>query len=273
VGFWPDGAFDMFNGVDVPHKKIILAPLALCDERPWYQLHDEVIRWMDHWLKGIDTGFMEEPPIKLFVGGINEWHYENEWPLARTSWTKLYLRARGRLMPEAPIFEEGPDSFTQQPLDETSDVNTVGYTTAPFGKDTEITGPSVLDLYAAIDQDETNWNVNLYDVDAYGNKLPIISNWLKASHRALDEKRSEAWLPRHDHTKNVPVPPGEIVEYKIAISPISHVFKAGHSLRVEVASMDNMPGGLHVCSSKTTTHYLHHDPAHASYLYVPVIPE
>ena len=176
-------------------------------------------------------------------------------------------------MPEAPIFQEGPDSFTQQPLDETSEVNTVRYAAAPFGQDTEITGPAVLNLYAAIDQDETNWNVTIFDVGPYGERHVLASNWLKASHRALDEKRSTEWLPRHDHTKNVPVPAGEVVEYKIAISPFAHVFKAGHRVEIEIASMDNMPGGLHVCSHKTTAHYLYHDPQHASYLYLPVIPD
>ncbi len=272
VGFWPDGAFDMFNGVDVPHKKIILAPLALCDERPWYQLHDEVIRWMDHWLKGIDTGIMDEPPIRVYVGGSNEWHYEKEWPLARTSWTKLYLRARGRLMAEPPVFNEGADTFVQQPLDETSEVKSLAYTSAPFGADTEITGPLALYLHAAIDQPDTSWNVKVYDIDAYGRRRLLTDSWLKASHRPLDEARSTPWRPRHDHTRNAPLEPGRVYEYAIGITPVANVFLAGHRIGIEIASLDDMPGGLHLCSSRTTLHKVCHDPQHASYLYLPVIP-
>ncbi len=271
VGFWPDGAFAMYNGVDAP-KKIILAPLALCDERPWYQLHDEVIRWMDHWLKGIDTGFMEEPPVKIFVGGINEWHYENEWPLARTQWTKFHLHSRGRLMTEAPIFNEGPDIFIQQPLDETSEVNSIKYSTAVFTRDVEITGPMCLYLYAAIDQEDTNWNVILWDIDQYGTKKMLTGSWLKASHRAVDESKSEPWSPWHPHTENEPVTPGKVYEYAIGLSPIANVLRAGHRVEIAIASMDNGPGGLHICSSKTTLHQIHHDPQYASYLLLPVIP-
>ena len=56
------------------------------------------LRWFDHWLKGIDTGIMDEPPVKLEIrtGGQVKRRYpfrfENEWPLARTQWTKFYLK-------------------------------------------------------------------------------------------------------------------------------------------------------------------------------------
>src|SRR5258706_14498855 len=57
----------------------------------------EQLRWFDHWLKGIDTGMMNEPPVKLEIrtGGSPEryeFRAENEWPLARTQWTRMYLQ-------------------------------------------------------------------------------------------------------------------------------------------------------------------------------------
>ena len=272
VGMWPDGAFSLYNNVNVP-RKIIMAPLALCDERPWYQLHDEVVRWMDHWLKGKDTGMMKEPPIKFFLLGANEWRCEHEWPLARTEWTKYYLRSRGRLMTEAARFNEGPDCFIQQPLDETSEVNSVKFSTGPFNRDIEVIGPMAVYFYAAIDQEDSNWHVSVYDVDSSGAKKALLTGgWLKASHRAVDENHSKPWEPRHLHDKNVPVIPGEVNEYVIGLSHIANVFKAGHHLEIEIDSMDTMPGGLHVCSSKTTLHKIYHDPKYKSYLLLPVIP-
>ena len=98
---WPihlPGAFSAFNGIEAPKKLMVMetehssGPL-----RPWSDDHDIILRWYDHWLKGIDTGIMEEPPIKLFIKGKNEWRYEYEWPLARTQWTKFYLRRNGGL--------------------------------------------------------------------------------------------------------------------------------------------------------------------------------
>jgi predicted acyl esterase len=247
VGMWPDGAFSLYNNVNVP-RKIIMAPLALCDERPWYQLHDEVVRWMDHWLKKIDTGIMKEPPVKFFLLGANEWR-------------------------NAAIFNEGPDCFIQQPLDETSEVNSVKFSTGPFSRDVEVIGPMAISFYAAIDQEDTNWHISVYDIDTSSmKKLLLTGGWLKASHRAIDENRSKPWEPCHIHTKNVPIIPGEVNEYAISLSHIANVFKAGHRLEIEIDSMDTMPGGLHICSSKTTLHKIFHDKQHASYLLLPVIP-
>ncbi len=52
-------------------------------------------RWFAHWLKGEDTGFMKEPPVRIFVMGENRWRSEQEWPLARTRYTKYYLQSGG----------------------------------------------------------------------------------------------------------------------------------------------------------------------------------
>ena len=52
-------------------------------------------RWFGHWLKGEDTGIMEEPPVRIFVMGENRWRDEQEWPLARTEYTPWYLHSGG----------------------------------------------------------------------------------------------------------------------------------------------------------------------------------
>ena len=51
--------------------------------------------WYDQRLKGVNTGIDQDPPIKLFVMGKNQWRYETEWPLARTEWTRFYLHSAG----------------------------------------------------------------------------------------------------------------------------------------------------------------------------------
>jgi hypothetical protein len=72
--------------------------------------------WFDHWLKGIDTGMMAEPPIKLFVMGANVWRDEEDWPLARAVDTPYYLRDGGRLSLELPD-TEAPDTYDYDPAD------------------------------------------------------------------------------------------------------------------------------------------------------------
>ncbi|MGH8639347.1 MAG: CocE/NonD family hydrolase, partial [Burkholderiales bacterium] len=53
------------------------------------------LRWYDYWLKGFDNGLANEPPVKLFVMGRNQWVYENEYPLARTDYRPLYFTSGG----------------------------------------------------------------------------------------------------------------------------------------------------------------------------------
>ena len=61
------------------------------------------LRFFDYWLKDIDNGVMQEPPVKLAIRtGHGEYHFrhENEWPIARTQWTKLLPRSvRSRTAP------------------------------------------------------------------------------------------------------------------------------------------------------------------------------
>lgn len=65
-------------------------PLAEVDLQKIY------LRWFDYWLKGIQNGVRDEPPIKIFVMGENVWRYESEWPLARAQATKYYIASGGR---------------------------------------------------------------------------------------------------------------------------------------------------------------------------------
>jgi len=88
-------------------------------------LHETQLRWFDYYLKGIDTGILEEAPVKVFVMGENVWRDEQEWPLTRTRYTPYYLRSQGqanslngdgRLELAAPA-EEPPDRFVYDPDD------------------------------------------------------------------------------------------------------------------------------------------------------------
>src|SRR5579863_7242723 len=78
------------------------------------------VRWFDHWLKGRDTGLLQEPPIKLFVMGANVWRDEQEWPLARAVDTRYYLHSNGKantLHGDGLLSTEQPDSETSDHYD------------------------------------------------------------------------------------------------------------------------------------------------------------
>lgn len=269
--------FDLYKEAKSPIKLFLWPPGHV--ERPHHEFHDELVRWFDYHLKGIDTGIMDEPPIKMFVVGANRWRYEHEWPLARTQWTEMYLQPYGRILPKPLVSDFEPDAFTQAPPSVTAKVETVEYSTPPFAKDTEITGPVALYLHAAIDSDDTNFMVDLLDVDPAGNAMPLSRGHLKASHRAIDDKISKPYRPYHPHTEAVPVKPGEIYEYAIELMPLSVVMRAGHSLKLVIRNQDDLMDRLglwglyHLPHAKTVTHKIYRDKNHQSHLLIPVIPD
>lgn len=282
-GWTVDGTIDCFHKVQGV-KKLDLLPLPPMQERPFHQFHEEMFRWYDHWLKGIDTGILDEPSIHVFVEGIRQWRAEKEWPLARTRWTKYYLRPLHRLdtAPEPlDVAHVPPDGFYQPPLTVTPDVQSVKWATYPLLEDTEMTGPGALYLFAAIDSDDTNFVAKLYDVDALGRRQLVTSGYLKASHREVDHEKSRPWRPHHPHTRSIPVPPGEIIEYAIQLYSFSYVFKKGNRIQLELACNEPFadpdvqllpPDSQHLPSGRATAHKIFRDAAHHSHLLLPVIP-
>jgi uncharacterized protein len=300
------GAQNYFQNVKAPKKLLFTGPAHL--ERPFHQYHDEIIRWYDHWLKGRDTGIMDEPPVRYWLMGANEWHTGRDWPLPETRWTKYYLSHWEGLSttPPRPAAQVGasarePDVFTQMPVTRTTKVERLRYMTDPLPHDVTVVGPISLTLYAAIDEEDTNWIVVLKDVGPdvsvrtarEGERnvpatLPereLTRGWLKASYRALDEKRSKPWAPFHKLTRDAiePVVPGEIVEYRIQILATANRFKAGHRICLDITCMDAPTGTgamtnveyipYHVCSSRTVSHKIYRDAEHPSHLLLPVIPD
>ena len=92
VGPWPHGLSRSSRTGEVD-----FGPDAVLDlpEYGYGFYEDFALRWFDYWLKGIDNGIMDEPPIRIFVMGANVWRDEHEWPLARTQFTNFYLHSQG----------------------------------------------------------------------------------------------------------------------------------------------------------------------------------
>jgi predicted acyl esterase len=298
-----NGAQTYFRSITAPKKLMFTGPAHL--ERPFHGFHAEILRWHDHWLKGIDTGVMDEPPVKFWVMGANEWRTGTDWPLPETQWTKLYLNSWERLSaqpftPSSVNDELPPDTFVQMPPTQTNRIERLRYMTEPLSQDVLVAGPIALYLHAAIDQDDTNWIVILKDVGPdpsvqtakdgerrVPENLPereLTRGWLKASHRALDPKRSRPWKPWHPLTRAAakPVVSGEVEEYAIEILATANLFRRGHRICLDITSLD-LPTGVggatnaeyvpyHICSSRTTVHHVYHDAKRPSHLLLPIVP-
>src|SRR4029077_1277746 len=71
------------NGIDFGENAII-------------NLDDYMIRFYDHWLKGVENGLQTDPRVQVFVIGANQWGAADAWPLPQTQMTPFYFHSRGR---------------------------------------------------------------------------------------------------------------------------------------------------------------------------------
>jgi uncharacterized protein len=298
-----NGAQNYFRLLTSPKKLLFCSSAHL--ERPFHGLSGEMLRWYDHWLKGLDTGVVQEPAVRYWLTGAETWRVADDWPPPHVRWTKFFLTnwERLRLEPFIPGSVDAhipPDTFAQMPLTQTKRVQMLRYVSELLPEDLTVVGPAVLKLFAAIDHSDTNWIIIIKDVGPDPHALTaregerelwadmpereITRGWLKASNRALDPTRSTAWKPWHKLTRAAAtdVVPGKIEQYSIEIMASAHVYRAGHRICVEITSMD-VPTGIsgatnaeyipyHVCSSQTVTHRIYHDAQRPSHLLLPILP-
>ncbi len=240
------------------------------------------LRWFDHWLRGLDTGLTDEPPVKIFVMGVDRWREEDDWPLARAVDTPLHLGAAGALTWAPPGAGEPPDTYVYDPADpvitrggalETGDVFPAGpfdqrdvegrddvlvYTSEPLRADLEVTGRVRMTLHAATDAPSTDWVVRLCDVDRAGVSRNVVDGVLRVA-------GTRSRVARHE----------------IDLWSTSIVFRAGHRLRVQVTS-SNFPRwdrnlgtgepGDGAAAMRVARQTVCHDAARPSHLVLPVVP-
>lgn len=281
-GWNVEGTIEVFKRVKGV-KKLDIQELPPMLERPFHENHDEMFRWYDYWLKGIDTGIMDEPPVSFAMEGTYEKRYAEQWPPPNTEHKDFYLRPRHKISakPE-PLSAEyaHPDGFYQAPLTVTNKTQSVKWRSDVFREEVEFAGTGALHIFAEIDTDDTNFIAKLYDVDPNGKRTLMTSGYLKASHRELDEDRSKRGEPWHPHTRAVPVPPGEIIEYAIRLYPFAFRIKPGHHIELQLSCNEDIneeenkllpPDSYHLPSGRATTHKIYRDKDHPSRLILPVV--
>jgi len=229
------------------------------------------LRWFDYWLKDLDTGIMDEPPVKLEIrtGGETRpyaFRYENEWPIGRTQWTKLYLKidrdtpnkgeaAEGALVEKKPeatkkaTYSAGPGHY--RPVAGRCGVS---FETPPMEADTEVTGPIVLNLWVSSTSEDMDIYATIRNIGPDGKDVCevgqrgepvacVTKGWLRASHRKLDPEQSLPYRPYHAHDERWWLKPDEIVECQVEIWPTSMVFRKDHKLRLDVTPRDGPASG------------------------------
>ncbi|HUL34429.1 MAG TPA: CocE/NonD family hydrolase [Candidatus Eisenbacteria bacterium] len=266
-----------------------------------HDLDDIVINWYDYLFKGVQNTFAGPKRVRLFVMGKNQWRDEDDWPLARARSTKYFLHSSGRangstgdglLSTDLPA-SEPKDSFRydpanpvptiggplccdskhlapgprdQRPAEERTDV--LVYTTPAFTKETEVTGPITLDLFAATSAKDTDFTGKLVDVWPDGFAQNLTEGILRLRYRDSREKPDFA-------------NPGEIYHLALDLWATSNVFLPGHRLRLEVSSSNfprfarNLNSGEDSATGskmKVATNTIYHDSEHPSALVLPIVP-
>jgi hypothetical protein len=279
-GWTVDGHIELFDVLTGP-KKLVIGSYPPMQSRPWVEEHDEMFRWYEYWLKGVDNGIMDTPAVSVFVEGSREVVTADQWPPKEAEYRPLYLRPRHKLSatPE-PMGPEAapPDGFYQAPLTVTDEVEVLSWSTGPFEQPTELIGTGAAHLFVEIDQPDTNLVLRLWDVAPGGGRQLVTTGYLKASHRELDEGRTTEGSPRHPHTRAVPVQPGVVEEYVLRLYPITTTFLPGHRLVVELSNGEPLaddhnallpPDAFHLPVGRAVTHKVHRDARHPSRLVLP----
>jgi hypothetical protein len=206
-------------------------------------------RFFDFWLKGVDTGLLEQPRVQLLTrrgDGLLERRHASTFPLPGTRWMRYFLDASSGTLGTSTPPTAGATAFSSERGARTT--KTV-FTTAPFARDIEITGPIKLKVWASSSRTDMDVVAVLRYIGPDGRevRLPGTSHplgglthgGLRASHRKLDPTLSREYRPYHAHDSAQPVTPGEPVELDIEIQPMSMVLLKGARLALELRAGDD----------------------------------
>jgi putative CocE/NonD family hydrolase len=253
---------------------------------------DLVLRWMDHYLKGIDNGVGGEPPVRTFLMGANRWYESETWPAQGTETMELYLLGRdsadeiGSLDSTPPATTSIPTTIASDPAKPVTDAfvdfgphdyrdlasapGVLVFDTEPLERDMEISGPISAEIYLSCDCPDTDLWVRLLDVAPDGSAFNLMSPGLdvmRASYRRLERGRQL-------------LEPGTVYRLDYGNLMTSNLFRQGHRIRVQISTAfaPHFSRNLHSGELETTSKNMrpavvsiHHDARHPSRITLPVV--
>jgi predicted acyl esterase len=214
-------------------------------------------RFFGRFLKGEDTGWNKQPKVQLQVRHPGEKfveRHENEWPLARTQWTKFYLDPTDTTLASTPPTSVSSISYA-------GFGDGVTFLSAPIKHDTEITGPIAAKVWISSSTEDADlflvvrvFATDMKEVTFHGAldpHTPIAQGWLRASHRKLDPELALPYRPYHTHDEIQKLTPGTVYEVDVEVWPTCIVVPRGYRIALSVRGKDYVYGGDSKAGSKT----------------------
>lgn len=310
LGGWKDfygqDVFYWYKTLTTP-KRIAVGPWLhtdSCTSVSPFNFVTEHLRWYDYWLKGIDNGIMDEPPVQLYNYGENKWREYRDFPVRGQHMRNFYLQdlpsrsidsvVDGSLTTRPPYDPEGcsvyPADYTVtrkglenrffyavkgDPEFRELDKKSMTFTTPPLARDMQLTGFPVLNLWISADDKDVDVFAYLQEIDEEGHSSNISEGKIRASFRATAVPPFENYgLPYHRlmHRDQQELPVNKPVLLELALFPLSNLVRKGHSIRLTIncADCDNW----YLPELGRAEHLtVYHNTEHTSYLSLPVIRE
>jgi predicted acyl esterase len=257
------------------------------------------IRWFDYWLKGIDNGIMDEPPVDFFMMAAAEkgaYSPKNrhvlaaDWPIDYRE-TRYYLAPDLALTTKAPTIAEAKTSYRFDPANPVKtygganltfergpeDQRQVGqrqdylrFSTPVLDHDVEIAGPVSVDLYAATDGLDTDFEAKLVDVYPDGYEALVLDAPIRARYRhgrMADDVQM--------------MTPGAPEKMTIDLWNTALTFEKGHRIELHISSSNSPrfevnpntgePTGQHTMKPRVAVNTIYFDKDHPSALVLPLV--
>ena len=256
IGGWYDGYRDspprMLEHVKAPVKAMIGPWDHYYPHNAWpapqVEWRHEAVRWFDQWLKGIDTGILDEPRFAVYVRdwhppgpGVDEipghWRWEEGWPIER-SVTKTFYAGQDHGLSSSPSAQAthslkykpsvglaggGPVMWwgnippDQQSMDDYSLI----YDSHPLDSPLEILGMPRAILKVSADVSRANWVVRICDVAPDGSVTQVGGAAFNGTHRKSAREPED-------------LIPGKVFPLEIEMHFTSWVFPKGHRIRFAI---------------------------------------
>lgn len=244
-------------------------------------------RFLDHFLKGRDTGMDDLPRVRFevrerfFEGRVR---FADDFPIPGTDYRPLYLDVAAGALSQTPVGEEGRVRYSAHRSDAAPDKAEFVFS---FDERTELAGHMKLRLWVGAEgADDMDLEVGIRKLDRNGEEVHfpdfnhmengmVASGWLRVSHRELDEERSTPWQPWHRHERSLKLADGEVVPVEIEILPSATAFEPGERLKLVVQGYEILDFTYRYHHEDTVNrgaHVVYAGGRYDSHLLIPVLP-